>query len=114
MIRSLSLRSRWATASADPVALLLRRLAAEVDLAPVAPLERVDLVARADREPPEREPVEREEVERELADRPLPERAVLLLRVLEEPVALRLAREPPVLRRLEPPLELEPEPPLLA
>lgn len=108
MIRSLSLRSRWATAStrasAAELALALRRRA-------------VVLAELVDR--PERALVER--VERELLERPLVERPVLLERELvdlerelvdERPVLLDL--EVPLPLRPPPPLERDPEPPLLA
>jgi hypothetical protein len=107
MIRSLSLRNRWATAStrasADPVARVAFRRAAVVVLA----------------RPPERPLVERElddrdALERELAERLAVDRGLLLARELvdERPVLLDL--EALVLRRLELFLELEPDPPLLA
>jgi hypothetical protein len=132
MIRSLSLRSRWATAStlasAEPAAAEVRLRALAVAL-----LERLER-APVEREPDEREAVEREPDEREAEARELDarlvlERGVLLARELDDARPLLFAREAPVLlereavlldrdaldlRRLEPPLELEPDPPLLA
>jgi hypothetical protein len=132
MILSLSFRSRWATAS-EPAVLRVRRADPEADLALVVDLavDFVELFERepadreaVDREPADRELAEREPAERELADRLPPERPELLAREPEDPPAL-LAREPdeppelldrelPVLRRLAPPLEPEPDLPLLA
>jgi hypothetical protein len=102
MIRSLSLRSRWAAASnwasaAVPAELRLRALVERVERLAV------DLVER---------------VERPL---PLVERLLLAERPVDfdrepadERVPVDLLREPLVLRRLEPPPELDPDPARLA
>jgi hypothetical protein len=67
------------------------------------------LVARPDRAPVAREVVFRAPVERALVERP-----VLLERELVDELLVLFDREVPVLRRLEPPLEPDPDPPLLA
>jgi hypothetical protein len=58
--------------------------------------------------------VAREVVLRALVERALVERPVLLERELVDELPLLFERELAVLRRLEPPLERDPDPPLLA
>src|SRR4051812_15134840 len=100
MIRSLSLRSRWAAASTR---------ASAAPAAPVARLRAALLVERVDRAPLEDRALLVEERALLAEERPLPDERPVLL---DFPVLLD--RELVVRRRPEPPLELDPDPPLLA
>ncbi len=120
MIRSFSLRSLCATASTRASEPLRDRALVRLD--PVEPPDLVERLLRVEREPLEErelpeERVLREEPERELPDEPErelpdePERELPDER--DELLDLPPPEDrPPVLRRLEPPLE--PDPPLLA
>jgi hypothetical protein len=114
MIRSLSLRSRWAAASnwasAAVVALLEVRLRALLVRG-----ERllVDLVDRVERPPPLDERLVLAERPLDFEREPADERVPLDLLPLDL-LALDLLRELLVLRRLEPPLEPDPDPARLA
>lgn len=114
MIRSLSLRSRWAAASnwasAALLALLALRLRALLERGERLLVELVDRVERplplAERLALAERPVD---FEREPADERVPPDLLAL-----DLLALDLLRELLVLRRLEPPLELDPDPARLA
>jgi hypothetical protein len=80
-------------------------------------LERPPLAREVlERPPPARPPVEREPAARPVLLEPelVEERPVLLERELAEERPVLFDPEVRVLRRLEPPLELDPDPPLLA